>query len=258
MTMFEVEGQRLDYRVLGEGAPVLWVNNIGLPPLDDAAYQTLLAAGHQVVVFDYQGPDDCTVQDVARRAGTLLDHLDTTAWVWGFSQGAWIAQELALLRPDRIDGAILTATRGRMSPFVRLQLRAQQQAAELGAGEAFVALSLSTLFDARTLHTEQLVDTLVGPMLENVFDDRERLLRSCRASLAYDDRTDALRDVAVPTLVIRFGDDLKCPPALGLEVAEAIPGAETLLIEHATHAALSTNAKDVFDAGLQFIERNSS
>jgi hypothetical protein len=56
VTMFEVDGQRLEYRVLGEGSPILWINNIGLAPSDDAAYQSLTAAGHQVVVFDDQGP----------------------------------------------------------------------------------------------------------------------------------------------------------------------------------------------------------
>lgn len=42
--MLEVEGQRLDYRIPGDGAPVLWINNIDLAPSDDAAYQPLLAA----------------------------------------------------------------------------------------------------------------------------------------------------------------------------------------------------------------------
>jgi len=55
------------------------------------------------------------------------------------------------------------------------------------------------------------------------------------AILAAPSRREALRGVRVPTLVIHGADDPLVPLACGVDTADAIPGAERLLIEGMGH-----------------------
>src|ERR1022692_1620228 len=62
-------------------------------------------------------------------------------------------------------------------------------------------------------------------------------LSSCgaRASVASGDRTERLRHLEVPTLVIHGLADRMCDVSGGRATAEAIPGAELVLIEGMGH-----------------------
>ena len=55
------------------------------------------------------------------------------------------------------------------------------------------------------------------------------------ADLAYDGRLEALAGVRRPCLVIAFEHDLVTPPALGREVAAAIPGARYVEVPGCGH-----------------------
>jgi pimeloyl-ACP methyl ester carboxylesterase len=59
--------------------------------------------------------------------------------------------------------------------------------------------------------------------------------RQLLAVMAQEDRKSALASVTVPTLVIHGSDDPLVPLACGQDTAEAIPGAELLVIEGMGH-----------------------
>ena len=64
----------------------------------------------------------------------------------------------------------------------------------------------------------------------------EGTARQLAAILASGSRKEALRSVAVPTLVIHGDADPLVPVEGGIDTAEAIPGAERLIIEGMGHA----------------------
>jgi len=59
--------------------------------------------------------------------------------------------------------------------------------------------------------------------------------RTAVASVASGDRTERLRSVDVPTLVIHGADDAMCDVSGGMATAAAIPGAEFVIIEGLGH-----------------------
>ena len=59
--------------------------------------------------------------------------------------------------------------------------------------------------------------------------------RQLMAVMAQENRKAALASVTVPTLVIHGSDDPLVPPACGQDTADAIPGAELLVIEGMGH-----------------------
>jgi pimeloyl-ACP methyl ester carboxylesterase len=61
------------------------------------------------------------------------------------------------------------------------------------------------------------------------------IARQAIASVASGDRTELLRRLDVPTLVVHGSDDVMCDPSGGRATAAAIPGAELLMIDGMGH-----------------------
>lgn len=258
MKEFNVEGQTLTYEILGEGEPFLFVNNIAA---DSSALRGsapgLNQAGYQVVLNDYLGPDECTIEEIASRTGQLLDHLDIRPWVWGVSQGAMIAQELALQRPDRVRAAMLVATIGRRTIFLDLILEAYETLIDLGMPESVMAaMQFLTGFSPDALSD----DERVGPAMEMVKGmaagyEKERSARSLAATKRYGNRLDALKGITVPCLVMAFELDVSCGARLNREVADAIPECEYVEIAGASHMGPMTHTAQVFAAASAFLAK---
>jgi pimeloyl-ACP methyl ester carboxylesterase len=114
----DVEGQRIGYRSIGSGSPLLLANRMrGTLDTWDPLFLDALAAHHTVITFDYPGigyssgalPDDpAKVAQFVDRLATSLQ-LKTFVMV-GWSWGGLAAQATLLYKPDRITHAILIAT----------------------------------------------------------------------------------------------------------------------------------------------------
>jgi pimeloyl-ACP methyl ester carboxylesterase len=62
------------------------------------------------------------------------------------------------------------------------------------------------------------------------------MVRQSVAALASGDRTARLRSLRVPTLVLHGDDDVMCDVSGGQATAEAIPGAELVIIDGMGHS----------------------
>ena len=245
-------GQDFEYEIHGEGAPVLAVRNVaapagGWPTHGDMA--ALNAAGCSLVSYRHLGTTD-TIEGIAADTAGLIEHLDLgPVALWGWSQGAMTAQELALSRPDLVRCAVLMATRGRLTAYDRI--RYAVEASDVPA-------------DAATLHA-----ILQNHPPDAICDDElfERLwkahraagepsalsARAGRAGAAYGNRLDALRAVQVPCTVIAFSHDANIPPVLNREVADAIPGGVYVEIEGAGHSGGVTHREQVREHVVPFV-----
>jgi pimeloyl-ACP methyl ester carboxylesterase len=254
-----VAGARLAYQRIGSGEPLLFLSNIAVPTPELGAFAPFFnAAGYELVLVDHLGPDHATVEAMAAHLGELLDILDLRPWVWGYSQGAFLAQELSLLRPGRVRGAVLVATRGRPDRFFTEYAAA---CGDIDAGAlpdrvagAFYLLAMMSpdllCDDDRVSHALQEVRRSRRTV------DPDRARRSAWASATYGDRLAALSAVRVPCLVMAFERDVVCPPRLGREVAAAIPGCEYREVPDAGHGGLVSHAAEVLVAATEFLDRH--
>ena len=107
----------------GEGPPLLLLSPYAVPAASLAGLQNELAERFRVISFDYPGsgrarlpfdvmsPGPLTLPSLAASAVRLLDHLEVeSATVVGVSMGGFVAQELALLYPERVDGLVLSSS----------------------------------------------------------------------------------------------------------------------------------------------------
>ncbi|MFD6877369.1 MULTISPECIES: alpha/beta fold hydrolase [unclassified Streptomyces] len=204
----------------------------------------LVAAGLRVITFDNRGiapSDECAggfgLADLVADTAALIEELRLgPCQVVGTSMGAYVAQELALARPELVDRLVLMATRGRADAVRSALSRAE---IELYDTDVRLPASYEAVIEAMQMLSPTTLDD----------DQRARdwldLLELTRASgpgsrahlgiTVGSDRRTAYRDIRVPTRVIAFEDDLISPPRLGREVAEAIPGAEFEVLPDCGH-----------------------
>ncbi|MFF3020997.1 alpha/beta fold hydrolase [Streptomyces sp. NPDC057939] len=204
----------------------------------------LVAAGLRVITFDNRGiapSDECAggfgLADLIADTAALIEELRLgPCQVVGTSMGAYVAQELALARPELVDRLVLMATRGRADAVRSALSRAE---IELYDTDVRLPASYEAVIEAMQMLSPTTLDD----------DQRARdwldLLELTRASgpgsrahlgiTVGSDRRTAYRAIRVPTRVIAFEDDLISPPRLGREVAEAIPGAEFEVLPDCGH-----------------------
>ena len=104
------------YKVFGKGDPFLLISGSGL--VMDAWEPSVLkelSSNHTVIIFDNRGVGNTTIgtkpfsiQQFANDTVGLLDALKIQkADVFGFSMASFIAQEITLLHPEKVNRLIL-------------------------------------------------------------------------------------------------------------------------------------------------------
>ena len=241
--------------VMGLGAQMtLW---------DEAFCTSLAGAGFHVIRFDNRDvglstkfeaagqPDMAkamsgdgsaapySLWDMADDAVGLLDHLGIEkAHIVGASMGGMIVQAMAIRHPGRVLSltSIMSTTGnpavGQPKPEAMAALMTPPPTSREGAIESGVA-TWKTIGGTFPLDEAAL--------RERVARDYDRsfypagVARQMAAIMTNGDRTESLKGVRVPTLVIHGEVDPLVTPSGGQATAEAIPGAELLVIPQMGH-----------------------
>lgn len=252
------------YERRGQGPPVVILSNPQADPAWWAAPFTaaLADAGYEAISFVHAGPS-WAPDAVARDVAAFIEHAGAApARLLGWSQGAAIAQEMALLRPDLVSAAALIATYGRQNAMDRV-LQDAWRALDAAGPEldpARTALLLLTSYPPRQLGDDASAAALAAGAARQAAArgrDPEPRQRSAAFIAAYQDRLAALAAVTVPCLVMGFADDADTFAARAREVARAIPASEYLELPGAGHLTPVTSPDLVIGPVLDFYRRTA-
>ena len=239
----------IDYDVHGEGPPLVLIGGLGLGRWAFFKQIPALSRHFRTITFDARGERSLQdgVADLAADVVALLEHLNVRkAHVLGTSLGGFVAQELAIKRPDLVDGLVLVCTSyGRggpetMSPWALSDMvglpslsveRAVRRGLQTATSEAY-----------RAEHPKEFEKIV-----------RWRLADSTSLSAYYEQmragaRFDASREVGSitsPTLVIHGVEDRYVPVANAAALAKAIAGAKLRVIDDAGHLVFIERFADV-------------
>jgi len=268
MTSTAANGITIEYEVTGSGDPLLLIMGLGeqMTTWPDEFINKLVQVGFQVIRFDNRDVGLSSVSDgeppsavravaskIARRtpkaayrlvdmaddAAALLDAIGIdAAHVVGVSMGGMIAQTMAIAHPTRVLSltSIMSntgdGTHGVVSPsllpkLARLTKTVTRESAVERAVEVNAIISGPHFDpDERRALTARNVERSFRP---------DAVARQTAAIMASPDRTAALADVDVPTLVVHGLLDRLVKPSGGIATARAVPGSRLIMFPDMAH-----------------------
>ncbi|HEU5329559.1 MAG TPA: alpha/beta fold hydrolase, partial [Thermomicrobiales bacterium] len=239
------DGLAIAYWREGAGVPVVWIQGLNA---DHTAWASQVAAfrdRYECLALDNRdvgassrATASYTLADMAGDVRAVLDDAAVEdAHVVGLSMGGGIAQELALAAPEWVRSLTLVSTFARPDARLLAILDAWRVIyPKLGPAD-FARQSWPWLFSwrfferpANPRNLQRYAENAPRPQEPAAF------VRQAEASHSRDRRAD-LAGLRVPTLVIAGAEDALVPPYLGRELAEAIPGAEFVVLPDVAHSA---------------------
>lgn len=147
-----------------------------------------------------------------------------------------MAAELALSRPELVNRLVLMAARGRSDAMSTALTLAERELDELGI--ELPARYRAVVQVLQQLSRRSLTDDARTTDWLDLFElskPAESTVRAQRRLYPMPNRLAAYRDIQAPTHVITFSDDVLAPPAMGREIAAAVPGSTFQVIEGCGH-----------------------
>jgi pimeloyl-ACP methyl ester carboxylesterase len=231
----EAYGKKTQLTLGGEGPPLLYLHSAG-GETDWLPFHELLARDFRVHLPAHPGFALSSgleqIRDIYDMAWHYVDLLDKLGLkqvpVVGFSLGAWLACEIAILRPELISSLTLVAAAGLHVP-----------------GAPMAELFIDDLAKLRKLLFHDPNSSAVNLALPTGLDDPRILMwlraREATARVGWNPYLhnprlkDHLRRIRVPTQVVWGRQDQLIPLAHGEAYAAAIGGAKLHVLENCGH-----------------------
>ncbi|HEY2034810.1 MAG TPA: alpha/beta hydrolase [Rhizomicrobium sp.] len=249
-----------------DGTPLLMIQGFGtqMTGWPDEFFGMLASAGLRVIRFDNRDvgltqkwtgifpkvqdiqqalkegrkPDvPYTLADMASDVAGLLDELGIeSAHIAGSSMGGMIAQLVALDHPKKTRSLIsIFSTTGdpslpRSTPEAQAALMARPDGTDRDTVIAHSLKGRRAYASTKWPFDEKRLAELIGRSYDRSFYP-EGTLRQWAAIMASPPRTERLKSLKVPSLVLHGSSDTLIPPAAGRHTAECIPGSEHHEIE---------------------------
>src|SRR5215203_2454857 len=252
----QVEDINIAYKQFGQGKPILFIS--GTSQTKDVWDLTLLsqlaATNHTVIVFDNRGMGETTVgtkpfsiEQFANDTAGLLDALQVEkADVFGASLGSFIAQELTLKYPQKVDRLILHATYCGGNETVypsgqaaeTLMTLASPQVLQNMTAEQQAMILAPIMFPPEWLEEHpEILNTVI--QLTPVRSATPAIIQQQGLAVGtWKGSCDRLSGITQPTLVIIGDQDLLAPPANSLMMAQRIPNSWLVIMEGTGHGAM--------------------
>ena len=272
MSKVNANGIQIEYETFGDesGRPLLLIIGLGgqLIWWDDDLCRELARGGHYVIRFDNRDTglstklDEAAVPDLAETFGKvmqgekisapytldemaddavgLLDALEIQkAHICGMSMGGMIAQTIAIRHPSRILSliSIYSSTGNPELPQSKPDAIALLISPAPEEREAYIkhmVAAFKTFTGSGFPVDEEWTRNIMARSYDRSFYPRG-MARQFVAILAHGNRKPVLPSVKVPTLVIHGTEDPLMPVECGKDTANAIPGAQLMLIEGMGH-----------------------
>ena len=261
------------YKMLGKGDPILLFNGAsdGMDAWDPSFLEGL-SSNHTVIAFDTRGIGNTTTgsktytyQQLANDSAGLLDALKIPkADVMGYSLGSYIAEQLAIMFPDKVNSLLLVGSScggkdhtPKPPEFIKLQSdivnkslnnvsishEEMKELVSASLGSGWIRLHPESLDIPANITTLQQLKPGLPPEIAN---NQNNVGRHWEDNPNWSGACDELAKLAKPTLVITGTDDNMYQPHVNsLRIVEKIPGAWLVQIKDAGHAVMDQYPEEI-------------
>ncbi|MFA5146953.1 MAG: alpha/beta fold hydrolase [Candidatus Omnitrophota bacterium] len=264
MPKTKIGGISLYYEVRGKGRPVLLIAGLGSDISSWAGVIDGLSAHFKVIAFDNRGtgrseiPDrKYTVRRMADDAVRLLDHLKIKkTHIIGHSMGGYIAQELAICYPGRVDKLILESTSSVSSKRNNALFLDFYKDLKGGKSlEAWIRRWARWLFSKRCLARKAFIKAFVKNGSNYPYPQQAKGFKGQIDAIASFDTRKRLCRIKAGTLIIEGEEDALILPREAEALAKNIPGSVFRSVKGAAHCIHIENPGLFVKAAMRFLQR---
>jgi pimeloyl-ACP methyl ester carboxylesterase len=253
---------KIAHETRGAGEPLVLVHGLAYDRAGWGRFPDLLAEHFRVVLIDNRGvgesdapPGPYTVSEMAADVVGVLDELgiDRTN-LFGVSLGGYIAQELTLTHPGRVEKLVLCSTAPGGPKAVPMPVATQQVFATYPTmeREAGLRMFVENSLGARGVRERP-------ELVEEIFQYRlghaptvEAWVAQATAGATYDSY-DRIGAIDVPTLVVHGDADVVVDPGNAALLGELIPNARVELIPDRGHLMVWEDSERVAELVTEFL-----
>jgi pimeloyl-ACP methyl ester carboxylesterase len=234
------------YKIFGKGEPLLLIPGFAMTmDIWDPVTLYKLSSNHTIIIFDNRGLGKTTVgtktwsiEQSANDTAGLIDTLGIKKPVdiLGTSWGGYVAQELTLMHPQKINKLILYGTDCGGNATILSPQISPEVGRGIESGNATIDTFVSILFPEEWINENaayvQEVFSAATPVPE------ENIQHQAQTTYNWQGACDRLSSITKPTLVVTGTDDIVRPPANSIMLAEKIPGAWLVQIRGGGHGIM--------------------
>ena len=264
MGYIDIGDIRIYYEILGQGEPLLLIMGLGGHILDwGRVLPKGLSKYYQVIMFDNRGsgrttqpPGPYSIKQMAKDAVDLMDAIGLKRpSVFGASMGGMIAQEIALIYPERVTKLVLGGTmaggKEQTKPTPEIEAYMQPRLDLTPQGYLWwcapAVYPQEFIYDHPEIVEKKIQDNLAYPSQLHAYEAQFEALR------AYDSYS-RLPSIRAKTLVLTGNRDVLFPPENSQTLAKQIPDAQLEVIEGAGHMFWISHPTETLHALTSFLE----
>jgi pimeloyl-ACP methyl ester carboxylesterase len=273
-------GINIEYEVHGSGEPLLLIMGLGgqLVSWPIGFVDGLVSEGFQVIIFDNRDiglstkmttaplstkelmasmvapkktRTDYYLADMAKDSVALLDHLGIdSAHIVGMSMGGMIAQSIAIDHPLRVRSltSIMSTTGNRRVGRIATKILPKITRLSNASRDSHVEneVKLFSLISGDSFDPAEIRSTSQRGLDRSYCPDGVK--RQTAAIFASPDRTEMLRKLMIPSLVVHGLGDKLVQPSGGMATAAAIPNSRLLMFPEMGHNLPPARWSEMFTA----------
>jgi len=240
MPMANVNGINIDYKVEGQGEPLIMISGLSL---DKSSWRFQIGSFkkyYRTITFDNRGSGKSdkpagpyTIKMMADDTIGLMDHLNIEkAHVLGVSMGGMIAQELAINHPERVNKLVLGCTfarRDETSGFSS-EINKATEAYERSSRDKASQRRLASVVIDLTIN-KWSYRVFIVPLMKIAFrfSSQKGVAEQLEAVSAHD-AADRLGMIKASTLVITGTEDRAIKPISSEVIASLVPNAKLVKV----------------------------
>jgi len=248
MSIISANGINIHYEVQGAGTPLVLISGLGYPAWQWKRMLPYLTPHFQVVTFDNRGVGGTdkpagpyTAGLLAADTAALLEAIGIpSAIIMGHSMGGFVAQELALSYPEKVDKLVLSSTNFGGPHHIPITMEAMTVLADVTSDPVtrFTnGLVVSTAPGFAEKHPELIQEWLkwrvANPIDPAGYQAQMAIgLALIPEAASFEHR---LPDIKVPTLILFGAHDKVVPPANADLLAAKIPDSKVVILPDAGH-----------------------
>ncbi len=257
-----VNGIDLFYDVQGTGEALILIAGFDCDSEYWSAVMPSLVSKYQVIRFDNRGsgqssaPDSpYSIKQMADDTTALLNYLGiTTFHLAGHSMGGQIAQELALSHPDKVKSLILISSWAKANAKFNSLIEMFGNLPKELDSKVYQKVLLPWMFTDK-IYSTGAIEQVINFIENYAYLPTPHGLYHQSQAMIHHHTSDRIAQIICPTLIVVGKEDILTPVIFSQQLANGIPNAELVVVEHGGHGFLVEFSDIIVKVILDFLAR---